>query len=227
MHATLYFLLVILAGAPAFAEAPKAVGYYSSGSLMNPIDVLGLRSPHMLPLFPQRKRTFATDDMARLIETLALRIHQAGFERLQLGDFSHARGGKADGHGSHQNGLDADIVYLTKNRREQTPGKLYWSEWFVHNGAVSPNFDLQRNWEMMKWLSRQNLVQRIFVDGAIKDAFCIHARRKDELASEMQTLRILSRENSVHKTHFHLRLACPPGHARCIAQPPPAPGAGC
>ncbi len=222
-----FILILLLLAGIAKADAPKATGYYSAGSLINPVDLLGLRSPHILLLFPQRKRTFATTEMIQLIEALALRTLQRGFERLQLGDLSNFRGGKAEGHGSHQNGLDADIVYLSQHRREQVPGKPYWSEWFVDKGLVTKNFDLQRNWEAVKWLSRQPLVQRIFVDGAIKDALCRHARLRGELGSETRTLRILSRENSVHKTHFHLRLSCPPGHTRCLAQPPPASGPGC
>jgi murein endopeptidase len=72
-------------------------------------------------------RRFATDRMINFIERLGAEWEQAhpGAPRLLIGDLSRTRGGPFGssygglGHGSHQNGLDADIYYPRSDGRER------------------------------------------------------------------------------------------------------------
>jgi murein endopeptidase len=87
-------------------------------------------------------RRFATDRMIRTILRVAKQYRAAhrGVPRLVIGDLSRPRGGSFDGrygelrefgtrtpdggHVSHQNGLDADIYYPRRDRRERAPSSL-------------------------------------------------------------------------------------------------------
>ena len=87
-------------------------------------------------------RRYATDRLIRTILRVARQHRAANPEapRLLIGDMSRPRGGSFDGrygelrefgtrapdggHVSHQNGLDADIYYPRKDRREVAPSKL-------------------------------------------------------------------------------------------------------
>lgn len=210
--------------------ATEAVGFYSSGSLSNSADLLAGDTTRIHKLLQQRHRSFGTAEMVSTIQGLATYVTNVlpgPTERLQIGDIAQARGGQLEEHASHQNGLDADIVYLTRNHVEQGPSEDYWTEWFVQNGKITANFDVERNWAVFKFLAKQPLVQRIFVDSVIKNAICAYAKKIGEYATETHTLSTLSREDTVHQTHFHLRLKCPAGHARCTPQAPPDPAAGC
>jgi hypothetical protein len=87
-------------------------------------------------------RRYATDRLIRTILRVARQYRAAhpGAARVVVGDLSRRRGGSFDGrygslrefgtrapsggHVSHQNGLDADIYYPRKDRRERAPASL-------------------------------------------------------------------------------------------------------
>ena len=87
-------------------------------------------------------RRYATDRLIRTILRVAREFRAAhpGAPRIVVGDMSRPRGGSFDGrygslrefgtrapsggHVSHQNGLDADVYYPRKDRRERAPGSL-------------------------------------------------------------------------------------------------------
>ena len=211
------------------AEAQKqntqAKGFYTKGELIHGMNLMEGAGKSIHKLLMDRKRYYGTSELVSLIQEMAQFVSEklAPGQPLQIGDLSKKNGGKLAEHESHQNGLDVDIVYLSKNGQLQAQKESYWTEWFVDNG----NFDIEKNWELVKWISKKSNVQRIFVDGAVKQALCKQAHKRGELKSHVRALSLLRPENAVHKTHFHLRLACPVDDKACVSQESASQESGC
>ena len=133
--------------------ASEAVGFYSSGKLKD-ADSIITRGIAIHKLFMQRGRFYGTDTLFDTISDAAdyVKNEYPDAEKLQVGDLSHKAGGKATGHGSHQNGLDVDMVYLTKNKKLQSKTASFWQEEFVKKGVLTANFDVTRNLNLFKYL---------------------------------------------------------------------------
>ena len=210
-------------------EASEAIGYYSSGKLKNAENIFD-KNILFHKLFLARQKFFSTRQMIDLIEDTSAFVRQTfpDSELIQLGDLSGKDGGKCPGHASHQNGLDADFVYLTHNNKLQSPKATYWEEDFVKNGLVAPNFHVEKNFQLFKYLVHNQPVSRIFVDQVIKKKFCQFARSKNLLNDKetIETLRRL-RIEKLHSTHYHVRLICPSEDTECINQAEVPNGSGC
>jgi penicillin-insensitive murein endopeptidase len=224
----LWILFAILLMRSAFAS--ESIGFYSNGNLENAQSVFEKNIP-IQKLFVARDRLFTSDDMHEALR-LASEFIKNQFpdsEILQVGDLSMKRGGFADGHSSHQNGLDGDIVYLRKNHYVQSPRSLDWDEDFVSGaGSVSKNFNTERNFAILNYLVHNTPVTRIFVDQVLKKELCSYALKNGEIKkpSVIETLRRL-RPQALHRTHFHMRLGCPPNDHNCTPQSEPGEGSGC
>lgn len=229
----LYFITLTCVFSILFSgntQASESIGYYSSGSLNNSVSIDDFRtSQALVKLFRNRGQIYGTHELGRALEGLSeymLNLYPS-IEPVQVGDMSAKNGGKISRHKSHQNGLDADIVYYRINETPQSPSNTEWSEYFVRSGRLNNNFHSRRNWEAFKYLVENHDVSRILVDGAIKREICIVAKGLNEINSHAEVLRRLRIENTVHKTHYHLRLKCPQGSPKCRAQVEPPRGPGC
>ena len=225
-----------LAGAGAFAAKPvewaavgqpsrgqaQAIGTPAAGCLLG-AETLEADGPGWQVLRLERKRNYAHPAMIDYIHWLGGRVRDEQLGAMIVGDLSQPRGGPmAFGHGSHQNGLDADILFrltdqpLTESERErpdlisvvrgQTVDRSLWSgklERLLEVAASSPQ------------------VERIFVNPAIKAHLC-----KSLPPSRHGWLHKL-RPWWGHDEHFHVRLSCPPGSPDCVSQAPPPDGDGC
>lgn len=213
------------------AQPEQAIGFYSKGSLVN-ADTFPPAGPGLLKIMVPRNRAWATRDLVQILSAEAQESVRKypGTERLQIGDVANRNGGSIGSHESHQNGLDADVVYYRENRVEQDPAhNAGFEENFVAQGRVTANFDLERNWDFMSRLVATGRINRIFVDTAIKRALCEYAQRLPEPAGALtvETLRRL-RPWPLHHDHMHVRILCPvKGSPRCIAQDEPPPGTSC
>ena len=198
------FSLMILFSHNLFSS--EAVGLYSSGKLKSAENILD-KNILFHKLFLARQKFFTTRQMVDVIEDTSAFVRQTfpDSELIQLGDLSNKDGGKCPGHSSHQNGLDADIVYLTHNKKLQSPNATYWEEEFVKNGVVTSNFHIEKNFELFKYLVHNHPVTRIFVDQAIKKKFCQFAKSKKWL-NDKETIETLRRLR-VEKTSQH-SLSC-------------------
>ena len=114
----------------------RATGRPSAGALTKATK-LPAEGPHFLTWDPERRSTpspawrrYGTDRLVRVILRVADDYARAnpGAPRLTIGDLSRRRGGRFAGrhrasplHASHQNGLDADIYYPRRDRRERAP----------------------------------------------------------------------------------------------------------
>ncbi|MGZ3709433.1 MAG: penicillin-insensitive murein endopeptidase, partial [Bdellovibrionota bacterium] len=221
--------MVSLAGA---AEPQgQVIGFYSHGRL-EVANSLPSEGKGFIHLFPARNHFFGSQGMIDLLERTA-GAFAADFdgERLQIADISAERGGPVGQHVSHQNGLDADIVYFRNNQHEQTPTEADdFIELFVLSGMISPNFDHERNYQFIRRLVTSGRVNRIFMDPVIKGTLCKYSEGRDDeedgYATRTETLRRM-RPYPNHANHMHVRLTCPAASPRCIAQDEVPPGDGC
>lgn len=135
---------------------------------------------------------------------------------LRVADLSHVGGGYSyPPHRSHQNGLDADVLFV---------GATSWRSVLDGTGAVSARFDFERNWDFWRALVAQKIrtkssvdsvVSMILVAPEIKTAVCEWALATGRTSLEdLDVLRRL-RPTEGHDDHFHLRVRCSPYHERC------------
>src|SRR5690606_27407250 len=134
---------------------------------------------------------------------------------LRLGTISSRSGGRIGRHGSHQNGLDADVYFYRK-----TPHASAWSP----EDEGYDSFDFERNWHFL--LSLHSMSQGegqprddwgiliAFVDPPIKNAFCEWLDKEGKMptdpnAMEYRALKFLrtyyitgSRDVSSHDDHY-------------------------
>jgi penicillin-insensitive murein endopeptidase len=222
-------------------EPPGQVsGFYSRQGALSDATAIAPEGPGFVHLFESRDRRYGSQGLIELLERSAAeiaRLHPEG-ERLQIGDIAAIGGGPIRGHASHQNGLDADLVYYRTSHREQSAadGDAGFIETFVTGeGAdhadvagthASPDLDVARSWELIKLLSASHRLARIFMHPAIKRAFCQEARSRGELQSESRTLSRL-RPLDNHDDHMHVRISCPTESPGCVPQPEPDADPGC
>ena len=85
--------------------------------------------------------------------------------RLVVGDLSRTRGGRMDGHDSHQNGLDVDIYYPRRDGLETSPERVALvdrrrAQWLVNRAAqadaqyvfIGPHTGLRRPRSFVQYL---------------------------------------------------------------------------
>jgi penicillin-insensitive murein endopeptidase len=208
---------------------PQAVGFYAEGKLINDL-FFPFVGEGFLKVFRDRKRNYATDYLYSVISYGAKELQRRypDGERVQIGDISKQGGGQLSRHASHQNGLDADLSYFRKDRREMDPeGFGGFDEVFVKNGKVTANFDVQRNYEIIKSYVSTSTVGRVFMDAQIKTKLCEYAESLNGLTDlDKETLRRM-RPLENHKDHMHLRIKCPKSSPDCVTQVEPPAGTGC
>ncbi len=222
-----YDLLKIMTRAYA-----QAVGVYDRGSLTR-ADLLPNSGDGYLKIFQERQRGFGSLDLITLIIEASREIRRdfPAVERVQIGDLSDKNGGKLGGHGSHQNGLDADLAYFRKDRVEMPPtgskpGSTGFGAGFVQKGQVLPTFDTEANWRFIQMLDHTGRLDRIFVDQRIKKEFCKLAVAKGMRDDWKETLRKL-RHWPNHADHMHVRITCPKNSKGCKPIPAIPAGDGC
>ncbi|HXH76794.1 MAG TPA: penicillin-insensitive murein endopeptidase [Bacteriovoracaceae bacterium] len=209
-------------------QLPMPMGHYARGTLM-----FGWQLPPegegFMRLFQERDNGWASHSMLEVIERVALEMSQLYplRDRLQVGDISGRNGGRIARHTSHQNGLDVDLAFYRLNGIEQRPEPHRgFLEDMVRRGKISKNFDVQRNWELIKTLHRYGKVQRIFVDRVIKRELCKYTERIGEQEIHTDVLRSI-RPYPNHHNHLHVRLHCPDYAHKCTKQEDPIGGSGC
>ncbi len=209
--------------------ASESIGYYSNGKIKSSESIIE-RGTKIHKLFLSRKRFYGTIEIQDTISDMSdfARQEFPGAELIQIGDIANKDGGACKEHSSHQNGLDADIVYLTHKGLLQSQDAAYWEEDFVKSGIVSKNFHIERNFLLFKYLIKNHPISRIFVDEAIKKTFCTYAKTHNLMkdAETIETLRRL-RIEKLHSTHFHMRLKCSSHDLSCTPQAEVPEGSGC
>jgi penicillin-insensitive murein DD-endopeptidase len=213
------------------SHASVSSGSYTKGKIVDS-DTVYCRVMTYQKLFANRGNSYASREMLDLLDVAweKMKSEYPKIELMQVGDLSAAKGGRISRHKSHQNGLDADIVYFRHNGFVQSEEEPEWAEDFVGKGKVTKNFHLERNWRFIEILMEEGDVNRIFVARSVKNALCDYVRElgleEKELVKSIEYLRRL-RVAKYHRTHLHLRIACPKEDLSCSNQSPPPKGDGC
>lgn len=237
-----------VATVPSEPEKPQAFRYYNSGSLANATQIAN-EGKGFLKVFRDRDeatggRGWGTRTLVSLIESTAASFADRfpGRERLQVADIARKFGGPMT-HGSHQNGLDADIVFLRKDRREQSPfggyGKNGFAEQFVlrtsstkktkdsHGGpktvrvwhtSMSGNFDVAANFALMRMFYESGAVKRFFIDKVlIRELFRYADSQKLSGDAGVRAFLASLDHAPSHTDHFHVRLFCQSTDIKCVS----------
>lgn len=151
---------------------------------------------------------WGTAKTIRAIQT-AIAMYQRrrpGGPKIHVGDISKKGGGKFPPHLSHQHGRDVDVGYvLTGQYAHETRFRT----------ANAGNFDVARNWALLKAFIDTNEVRYIFVDYHLQELLYNYARDhgvSEEVLDElMQYPRGRGRAHGLirhwkgHVNHFHVR----------------------
>lgn len=215
---------------PTFNEpAPgpaRSIGEYSAGCLQGgqelPLDGVGYQV-----MRPSRHRNFGHPALVGYVRALGRDVKRKGLGVLLVGDLSHARGGRsANGHASHQTGLDVDIWYThpPRARRGLLPLSLR-DELSAESVVDDPRQRIVPRWKrhvtkLLQLAAERDHVDRVFVNPAIKLALC------EQRLEQRSWLRKI-RPWYGHADHFHVRLGCMPGDIDCQGQASVPPGDGC
>lgn len=163
---------------------------------------------------------WGTGMMISLIEnsSQAMTVQFPGLT-VNVGGIALEHGGPHAPHRSHQNGLDADILYMgTKN----------YNPVIDKDGVVLPTFDHEKNWYYWRLITSQAMkvgakvesaVSMILVDPRLKTHLCAWAKARESSLDALD-LEVLSRLRPTegHDDHFHVRLRCSPHYANCISK---------
>jgi penicillin-insensitive murein endopeptidase len=85
---------------------------------------------------------------------------------------------------------------------------------------IDPNVFTPQHVALLKTVSQQPEVARVFVNAAIKKALCREAGADRGWLTKIRPI-------FGHDYHFHIRLACPSADGGCGDQAAPPPGDGC
>jgi penicillin-insensitive murein endopeptidase len=205
--------------------AARAIGTYVRGCLAGAV-ALPVNGKTWQVMRLSRNRNWGHPDLIRFLERLADRVPKvAGWPGLLVGDIAQPRGGPTlSGHASHQIGLDADIWLtpmpkqeLSREQREEMSATMVVA---ADRKDVDPKVWTHGHTEVIKAAAQDPLVERIFVNAAIKKALC------REAGSDRAWLHKV-RPWWGHDYHFHVRMRCPADNPDCHGQPPPGEGEGC
>jgi penicillin-insensitive murein endopeptidase len=217
-------MLFGLEGTPA-AGPPQAIGSYERGCLSGAI-ALPADGPNWQVMRPSRNRAWGHPILIAFLERLAQKLPgEAGWPGILVGDIAQPRGGPMlTGHGSHQIGLDADIWLTPMPNRRLSPAErdsIWATDVVASDGMdIDPTAWKPQHRLLLEVVAREPLVERVFVNPAIKRALCREGGPERAWMTKI-------RPWWGHNYHFHVRLSCPSGSPQCRGQAPPPPGDGC
>lgn len=202
--------LVVFRADPA--QPTQSVGAPNKGRLLHGIP---LPEGDAWIFRPMRKRAYGS---RTTIESLVRAFTIFGAEYpdtppIRIGEISGPRGGRAFPHKSHRSGRDVDIGYVLKN-----PPADGWRR------ATPRDFDVERNWALIRALVETGTVQQIYVSAGLQRLLRKHAAKElspqelavyfwDEDAGPQQ--RPVLKHQDGHRDHMHVRFECEPENARC------------
>jgi penicillin-insensitive murein DD-endopeptidase len=204
--------------------AARSIGFYSRGCIAGAV-ALPIDGETWQVMRVSRNRNWGHPQLIQFIEKLADKATRGGWHGLLIGDMSQPRGGPLiAGHASHQIGLDVDIWLtampaheLTREQREEMMATMIVA---ADRKDVDPKVWTPAHVALTKAAATDPLVNRIFVNPAIKKALCRDAGDDRAWLSKVQPW-------LGHDWHFHVRLNCPPDSPACEPQAPRPDGDGC
>src|SRR5690606_27405971 len=137
-----------------------------------------------------------------------------GAPPVSVGEISSRRGGRARPHVSHRTGRDVDLGYVLL---PGTEGR-HWKR------ANEGNFDVEKNWALIRALVDTGEVQQIFISRRLQRLLEPLARAELGAEEFARYFRVpghdpeqapLLRHQDGHRDHMHVRFRCEHGNARC------------
>jgi penicillin-insensitive murein endopeptidase len=208
---------------PAPLEA-RVIGYYTSGCLAGAV-ALPINGKNWQVMRLSRNRNWGHPNLIKFLERLADKAPKLGWNGLLVGDLAQPRGGPMiTGHWSHQVGLDADIwltpmpdrVLTAQEREEMMATNVVADDW----NDVDPKVWSPAHINILKAAAKDNEVERVLINPAIKKALCRDVKGDRAWLHKMRPV-------FGHNYHFHVRLGCPKGETGCKPQPPIPKDEGC
>lgn len=174
---------------------------------------------------------YGTSELVQLLERAAARVERrVPGARLSVGELSAERGGRLDGHRSHQNGRDVDIAFYMLDAGGDPYDPYGFAAFDRHGHGLRPNesltFDDRRNYELVSRLvtDPDARVQYIFVAETLKNRILREARRRgapERVMTRLEAVMIQPAHGHPHRNHFHVRIYCPPSdRPRCEDREP-------
>jgi penicillin-insensitive murein DD-endopeptidase len=202
----------------------EVFGFYAKGCLAG-AEALPINGPHWQVMRLSRNRNWGHPTLINYIERLSERGAKVGWPGLLVGDMSQPRGGPMlTGHASHQIGLDADIWLrpmpsheLSRAEREEMSATMVVAD---SRKDVDPSVWTPAHFAIIKAAADDPLVERVFVNAAIKKKLC-------QMAGTDRTWLQKVRPYWEHDYHFHVRIKCPDDSPECKHQDPVPAGDGC
>ena len=204
--------------------SPESLGKYNKGCLNGGVE-LPVKGETWQHINSKRGRNWGHPKLIDFTKDLSEKATEFGWKGLFIGDLSNPRGGPTPyGHAAHQVGLEVDIKFkkpkslnlsLTDSHNDHRYGKPAFKELNV----VSKNKkNVNSNWtrehmNILKAAAKDDRVNKIFVNAAIKVWMCKNANSED------RAWLMKIRPERGHSEHFHVRLKCPEGSPNCINTP--------
>jgi penicillin-insensitive murein endopeptidase len=206
------------------AMPARVIGFYTKGCVAGGVE-LPVSGETWQVMRVSRHRNWGHPSLIQYIERLSERAARSGWPGLLIGDMSQPRGGPLlAGHASHQTGLDVDIWLtpmpsheLTREEREEMMATMVVAK---DRKDVDPRVWTPAHLALIKAAVDDPLVNRIFVNPAIKKALCREAGGDRAWLAKVQPW-------LGHDWHFHIRLNCPPDSPQCEPLPVREAGDGC
>src|SRR3954447_13862030 len=185
--------------------AARAIGSYAKGCVAGatalPVDGTTWQVMRL-----SRNRNWGNPKLVAFLERLTKRVPEInGWPGLLVGDIAQPRGGPMiTGHASHQIGLDADVWLTPMPDRRLTPAEREEMSAVDMVRAdrldVNPSVWTPQHTALIKAVSKQPEVARIFVNAAIKKALCREAGADRGWLTKVRPM-------FGHNYHFHIRLS--------------------
>ena len=216
-------------GANLPSLSARSIGSYARGCLAG-AKALSVDGANWQVMRINRNRNWGHPVLIDYLEKLAAQVPIInGWAGILVGDISQPRGGPMlTGHASHQIGLDADIwltpmpqTRLSREEREEVrANNMVRDDWM----DIDPKTWTQQHLLLIKAAAQEQLVERIFVNPAIKKALCRQVATQTDVSKNW-----LNKVRPMwgHNYHFHIRMMCPKGESICSGQEPPSSGDGC
>lgn len=204
-------------------DGGKAVGFYTDGKIEK-ATLLPEKGEAFQQVYTERDTHWGTGMIVSMIENASEYLVTKWYPGtvVMIGDVAKKFGGDIGTHASHQSGLDADIPYIGNKGFDRV----------IANGEVKSSFDYMKNWQFLRLIANQKIVQdgrtttvlnRVFMNPVIHKGFCAWAQKSDLLKNPLdQEIMSRIRPWEGHDKHFHVRLKCSPHYPACRNQQEPA-----
>ncbi len=167
---------------------------------------------------PSNKKYFGTQEIVDLIALTGEKMFEETGRKIYISNLSKQNGGPVAPHKSHQNGVDVDIAYPSRNDNIDFPAVVRMKP-RVFNKSL---YSTEKTFNLLKIMFEQKdiPVDRIFMDKAIKADLCKYAKSIPDLTAEQKDFakKIFGSINHVygHGNHLHLRIKCTENQPACI-----------